>query len=242
VLGKTLTWLITSSIADVYVPVEVKDQVLSDWAHVCGGDLDVDGIDVKKVILYRNLQWWYYGAIMEQYLSTQLGRWRVKEVVARGIVELECKVHATFRNQQTGMELCLVVLRQENMELKSAINGSKMSMDRNFGIVNGNLHRLAMRPTTNSAVLAVAVTNQGGVASPQKQRAAAGGDRAMMHATLMQTPRSLHDLWQEYEHSVGERKAARLFPILNTVTPSTSISERKFCGIDWLPCRTRAHS
>ena len=93
VLGKTLTWLITSSIADVYVPVEVKDQVLSDWAHVCGGDLDVDGIDVKKVILYRNLQWWYYGAIMEQYLSTQLGRWRVKVVVTRGITELECKVH-----------------------------------------------------------------------------------------------------------------------------------------------------
>ena len=93
VLGKAVMWLITSSIADVYVPVEVKDQVLSDWAHVCGGDLDVDGIDVKKVILYRNLQWWYYGAIMEQYLSTQLGRRRVKEVVARGIVELECKVH-----------------------------------------------------------------------------------------------------------------------------------------------------
>jgi hypothetical protein len=47
VLGKALMRLISSSVAGVYVPVEVKGQVLSDWAHVlCGGDLDVDGTDV----------------------------------------------------------------------------------------------------------------------------------------------------------------------------------------------------
>ena len=33
----------------------------------------------------------------------------------------------------------------------------------------------------------------------------------MMLATLMPTPRSLHDLWQEFQHGVGGRKAARLF-------------------------------
>jgi len=38
----------------------------------------------------------------------------------------------------------------------------------------------------------------------------AANDLAMM-ATLMPTPRSLHDLWQEYHHGVGGRKAARLF-------------------------------
>jgi len=30
-------------------------------------------------------------------------------------------------------------------------------------------------------------------------------------ATLMPTPRSLHDLWAEFEHGVGGRKAAKLF-------------------------------
>jgi hypothetical protein len=49
------------------------------------------------------------------------------------------------------------------------------------------------------------------VAPQQQQHAAAGGDHAMILATLMPTPRSLHDLWQEYEHGVGGRKAARLF-------------------------------
>ncbi len=48
VLGKALMWLIMSSVADFYVPVEVNDQVLLDWAHVCGGNLDVDGTDVHK--------------------------------------------------------------------------------------------------------------------------------------------------------------------------------------------------
>ena len=39
---------------------------------------------------------------------------------------------------------------------------------------------------------------------------AAANDLAMM-ATLMLTPKSHHDLWQEYHHDVGGRKAARLF-------------------------------
>jgi hypothetical protein len=70
------------------------------------------------------------------------------------------------------------------MELKSALNGLNMTMDRDFGIVNGNVRRLAMRPTTN-----LAVTYLGGVAPQQQQQhAVAGGDRAMMLATLMPTP------------------------------------------------------
>jgi hypothetical protein len=116
--------------------------------------------------------------------------------------------HANFRNQLTGMQSSLLALRQENMELKCVITGLKIGMERNFGIVNGNVRRLAMQPTRNLAVLATTATNQqnqGGVA------AHAGGDRAMMLATLMPTPRSLHDLWQEYEFGVGGRKAAKLF-------------------------------
>jgi hypothetical protein len=47
--------------------------------------------------------------------------------------------------------------------------------------------------------------SRGGVA------AHAGGNRAMMLATLMPTPSSLHYLWQEYEFGVGGRKAATIF-------------------------------
>ena len=210
VLGKALMWLITSSVADVYVPVEVKDQVLSDWAHVCGGDLDVDGTDVHKnpiqklaVVVSGDHGAVFIDTVGEMEGEGGGGEGDTSRVGMQGS-------HANFRNQLTGMQSCLLALRQENIELKSAINGLKMSIDCNFGIVNGNVRRLAMRPTTNLAVLvaAAAATNQGGVAP---QQPAAGGDRAMMLATLMPTPRSLHDLWQEYEHGVGGRKAARFF-------------------------------
>ena len=206
-LGKALRWLITSSVADVYVPVDVKDQVLSDWAHVCGGDseMDVEENDVHKnpiqklaVVVSGD-----HGAVFIDSIGEMEG-----EGGGDNRVGMQGS-YANFRNQLTGMQSCLLALRQENMELKGVINGLKMSMDRNFGIVNGNVRRLAMRPTTNLAVLAAAATNQGEVAL--QQQPAAGGDRAMMLATLMSTPRSLHDLWQEYEHGVGGRKAARLF-------------------------------
>ena len=117
--------------------------------------------------------------------------------------------HANFRNQFTGMQSCLLVLRQENMEMKSTITGLKISIERNVRVVNGNVRRLAMRPTRNLTVLATAATNQqsqGGVAAQD-----AGGDHAMMLATLMPTPRSFSDLWQEFEFGVGGRKAAKLF-------------------------------
>ena len=48
VLGKAWMWLIASSVADVYVSVEVKDQVLLDWAHVCAGNLEEGRTDVHR--------------------------------------------------------------------------------------------------------------------------------------------------------------------------------------------------
>ena len=48
-----------------------------------------------------------------------------------------------------------------------------------------------------------------GEVAPQQENA--GGDRAVMTmATNMTTPRSLHELWQELQHGVGGRKAAKL--------------------------------
>ena len=68
--------------------------------------------------------------------------------------------HVSFRNHLTGMQSCLLALRQENMEMKSTITELKISMVRNFGVVNGNVRQPVMRPTRNLTVLATAATNQ----------------------------------------------------------------------------------
>jgi hypothetical protein len=213
VLGKALMWMITSPFSDDHVPVEVKEKVLSDcWAHVCGGD---SMLDAEQSAIYKNpiqkLTVVVSGDFGAVFIDT------IEELAEQGgegggggttrALGMQGS-HANFRNQLTGMQSSLLALRQENTELKSVITGFKISTERNFGVVNGNVRRLAMRPTRNLAVLATAATNeqnQGGVA------AHAGGDRAMMLATLIPTPRSPYDLWQEYEFGVGGRKAAKLF-------------------------------
>ena len=91
-----------------------------------------------------------------------------------------------------------------------------------------------MRPTTNLAVLAAAVvTNQGGVTPQQQQHAAAVGDRAMMLATLMPTPRSLHDLWQEYEHGYQLCCFKTLLSFIGRCSTTAGASKLNFLTMSW---------
>ena len=118
-----------------------------------------------------------------------------------------------LRNQLLGVQSCLLSMRQENLdELRNAINTLKVNTERNLQMINGNIRRLAMRPVgvqvRNAAATTVVATQQ---PVPLQQDAAGGGHAMMTPATLMPTPRSLHDLWMEYQHGVGGRKAARLF-------------------------------
>jgi hypothetical protein len=149
VLGKALMWMITSPFADDHIPVDVKEEVLSDWAHVCGGDSD---LDVEQSAMYKNpiqkLAVVVSGDFGAVFIDTIGELEQGDEGVAGGNRALGMQgSHANFRNQLTGMQSCLLALRQENTEMKSVITGLKISMERNFGIVNGNVRRFAMRPT-----------------------------------------------------------------------------------------------
>ena len=115
--------------------------------------------------------------------------------------------NVAIRNQLLGMQSGLLSLRQDNLEMKTAINVIKVNLERCFGILNGNIRRMAMQPARRRTD---GGERGGGEAAAEVPGRAAANDLAMM-ATLMPTPRSLHDLWQEYHHGVSGRKAARLF-------------------------------
>ena len=204
VLGRALMWLICSPVVDEYVPAELKEQVMSDWADVCGTEFDTENevhrnpIQQLAVTVSGD-----HGAVFIDVIS--------EELQAEGGGGGGHGTNASVRNHLVGIQSCLLSLRQENLELKTIMQTMKVNLERNFGIVNGNVRRIAIRPARLVAAAATANVgqNQGGVA-PQLQNAV--GDRAMMPAaSLMPTPRSLHDLWQEFHHGVGGRKAARLF-------------------------------
>ena len=91
--------------------------------------------------------------------------------------------------------------------MKIAINVIKVDLERCFGILNVNIRRMAMQPARR---LTDGAERGGDEAAAEVPERAAANDLAMT-ATLMPMPRSLHDLWQEYHHGVGGRKAARLF-------------------------------
>ena len=42
---------VSSPFSDGHVPVEVKEKVLSDWAHVCVGDSE---LDAEQCAIYKN--------------------------------------------------------------------------------------------------------------------------------------------------------------------------------------------
>jgi hypothetical protein len=69
------------------------------------------------------------------------------------------------------------------------------------------VRRIALQPARRRT--AGGERGKGEAGAEEVPERAAANDLAMM-ATLMPTPRSLHDLWQEYHHGVGGRKAARL--------------------------------
>ena len=208
VLGRALMWLIFSPVVDEYIPAEMKEKVVSEWAHV-RGDVDEGEVEeVNPIIQTAVTVTGDHGAVFIDTIGD------VEGAVGGGAGGVGTNV--SLRNQLVGVQSCLLSMRQENLELRNAINALKANTERNLQMINGNIRRIAMRPVgvvRRNVAVAAAVGTVG--QPPQQQEpvddAAVAGGHAMMLATLMPTPRSLHDLWKEFQHGVGGRKAARLF-------------------------------
>ena len=133
-----------------------------------------------------------------------------------GVVVGQPGTNLSISSQLMGLQSCLFSMRQEILEVKNAIHMLNASTERNFQMIHRNMRRIAMQPVGMAQHVAAAAA-VGTVGLQQQQQkvpaaaAAAAGDPNMMPATLMPTPRSLHDLWEEYQHGVGGRKAAKLF-------------------------------
>ena len=203
VLGRALLWLICSPVADEYVPMSLKTNVLSEWIHIRGpADPDNEAManPIKQMAVTVTGD---HGAVYIDMVGMLGG-----EGEAVGGVGPAGGMNVSIRNQLLGVQSCLLSLRQENLEIKTAIEGMKAAHERAFGIVNGNIRRIAMRPGGPRNATA---TVTGGVPLVAPPAYFGAGDDLAVMATLMPTPRSLHELWLEFQHGVGGRKAARLF-------------------------------
>ena len=78
-------------------------------------------------------------------------------------------------------------------------------VNRKMGSINYTLQRMSMplsyRRVTNSTISRVSDNNAESVVVADTNNT----------CSLSKHPRTLHELWKEYEHGTGDRKAAKLF-------------------------------
>ncbi len=169
VLGKALLWLICSPVADEYVPSEFKREVLLEWEHVRGADVDPTLNPIKQMAVTVSSD---HGAVFIDMLGT-------------------IDVDGVAGQPAPGT----------NVTMQNALQPSS---------------RRTARGGRDDAVEDTA----------EVPGRAAANDPAMM-ATLMPTPRSLHDLWQEYHHGVGGRKPLNFSPTLSEVARSIGTADAR---------------
>jgi hypothetical protein len=143
---------------------------------------------------------------------------RNSDVVGNKLLDGHGRSEDQMRDSMLAVQPGIHLLRRENVDIKGAMASLSSTVERGFSIVNGNIRRLGDQPGTRvvTAGLQEETPHAGGL-DALVQAVAVGADGArpgalpMANATLMLTPRSLHDLWQEYMHRVGRRKPARHF-------------------------------
>lgn len=209
VLGRALLWLIFSPVVDQYIPGDLKGKVLSEWEHI-RGEVDAELNPIKQMAVAVSGD---HGAV---YID-MVGDLEEADAGGGGVAP---GTNVSIRNQLLGVQSALLAMRQENLEFKSSLAAMKVYLERGFEVVNGNVRRIALQPARRVAAPVVIV---GGGRDADM---GAANDLAMM-ATLMPTPRSLHDLWSEYLNGVGGRKPARLFSYTERGRSKHRYSRRK---------------
>ncbi len=121
VLGKALLWLICLPVADEYVPSEFKREVLSEWEHVCGADVDPTLNPIKQMVVTVSGD---HGAVFIDMLGT---------IDVDGVAGQPAPgMNMSMQNQLLGMQSGLLSLRQDNVELRTAVNRIHLQLERCF--------------------------------------------------------------------------------------------------------------
>jgi hypothetical protein len=95
------------------------------------------------------------------------------------------------------------VLGREFSELRASVENNAATNLRNHNVLNRNINRIAMAPARRVAG-AIAAEGPGNNLPPPANVVVGGG-------TLSPLPRTLYDLWVEYQTGIGGRKPARDF-------------------------------
>ncbi len=215
-------WLICSLVADKYIPSNFKCDVLSEWEHARGANFDAELDPIKKMAVTVSGD---HGAVFIDMVGTvEVDR------IAGQVEGGPGANNVTIQNQLLGMQSGLIALRQDNLEINTAINVIKFNLEQCFGILNENIRQIALQPARRRT--AGGERDKAADLAEVPGRAAANNLAIM--ATLMPMPKSLHNLWHQFHHGVGGRKAARLFSYSEQGRSKHRYHDGRWCGT-WCP-------
>jgi hypothetical protein len=97
--------------------------------------------------------------------------------------------------------------------LRASVENNAATNLQNYNVLNRNINRIAMAPARRIAGPVAAGQNAApaGQAGNNNQQQAGPVNIEVGGGTLLPLPRTLYDLWVEYQTGIGGRKAARDF-------------------------------
>jgi len=121
VLGKALLWLIYSSVAHDYIPIDMIERVKSEWDQL-GRDGDFVGspVDQRMVVVTGD-----HGEVCIDLIDTEF---RINEDRDGGVA----LGGGAIRNQLLGLRSSMMSIRQENLELKTTTTALKLELQRSL--------------------------------------------------------------------------------------------------------------
>lgn len=113
-------------------------------------------------------------------------------------------VNCPTRQQLLALHSQMIQLREHINTLRTNLEEDRVTRNRQYNTMNTNIRHMALQP-------ARCVVYNNDNANNAQQHDAVEQEHGNPAATLSPTPRTLFVLWEEYQHGVGGRKAARLF-------------------------------
>ena len=210
ILGKALLWVIFSEKSN-WVPGAIVERVKIAYYQLLGEESAENPIEKKMLVITGDDASLLINEVDNAPQQQQEEGQQQHQEPVGGHLE-----------GQTSRQIINTLLHQVNTQqmqitaLHEALAAHREIMLAQFRITQTNIRRIAAQPIRQLGGAVAAARNNnaaaaGGAAGAYAGARRTGGAGGGGRAELTPMPRTLYDLWQEYQVGIGGRKAARLF-------------------------------
>ena len=184
VLGKALLYISFADQINTFVPVEISDRIKTAYSQIerRDGDPPLEN-PVQKVPMIAT------GREGEVYLDEVIEENGTPATSGTGMI-----TDRGTREQLQAIHSQLASVKYSVNQLKTQVETNEVRNTRYFNTINNNIKRIAVNPRNSIQLQTQAISTS-----------------QTTNATLSRSPNTLYELWDEWCHGLGGRKAAKDF-------------------------------